>query len=170
LSEWQYFCELGWLLVNEQKWDIAARPDMLEHGQCPKYHRASPSDKLQVDDYNVEGFRRYGGDDSYEFKFNRSFKWTGANRVNCWVKVENLQADALKCVTEYSKQTHSPVNHKAFQSVPHANSGTDYGSCQKYFDPMKEQDMRKKCSFLFNYFHYEQCCSEKHSQEDHFVD
>lgn len=175
LSVFNYGCQNVWLLKNEHKWDISANPELEDKGECPTYHRASPSSKLEVVNHNFEGFQKSIQNEDlncgdYESQINATFKWIGINRVDCWVRVEHLAEDAAECVKRYSTKTGFPVDYTVFQSNFRRNAGSDYGPCQSYYDTTSENHVRDKTNFLFDYFHYGTCCNDNAIDEGQIDD
>merc|ERR1712061_662489 len=99
---------MGWKQLG--KWDSAARCGefFLDRGLCPKFAVADsgPSGSaavldgarssapkalngITVLDHNKDGFAHW--QNSYEGQFNNTFRAIGVDRVNCWVRIENLR-------------------------------------------------------------------------------
>eukprot|EP00416_Gambierdiscus_australes_P038076 CAMPEP_0171095988 /NCGR_PEP_ID=MMETSP0766_2-20121228/43486_1 /TAXON_ID=439317 /ORGANISM="Gambierdiscus australes, Strain CAWD 149" /LENGTH=274 /DNA_ID=CAMNT_0011554869 /DNA_START=47 /DNA_END=871 /DNA_ORIENTATION=+ len=177
LSQWSYCCEKAWSLNTFGLWDTSAACGewILAHGYCPSFsgelthpskEKQGPRYTCHTDDPNVDGFREYllGGcpKPEYEQQFNATFREIGPDRVDCWIRVENLQEDAHRCLREYSKQTGRPVDHKALDDRLLNSNGWDnaghHEKCDVYFSPTLEQKAIEKNAFLFKYFGYEKCC------------
>merc|ERR1719245_1955759 len=102
-------------------WDnaVVCGKELLHGGLCPKFsgkRSFGPQGyDLHVDDYNpgayLKQLHQSGG--MYEQQFNATFQEIGPDRVNCWVRTENLEADSYKCLREYQRLTGHPVNFAA---------------------------------------------------------
>lgn len=167
LSAWSYCCEKAWVLKNLGIFDSAAKCGEfhLEHGLCPQFTGNKTAEKrynLKVNDLNANGFHTVVEQPTsalYEMQFNRTFSAVGYNRVNCWVTVENIEADAHKCVNQYVQMTGYDADLSALTGKFKNNKG-HHSSCNSYYSPRAEEVVHRHNSYLFNYFGYGPCCGE----------
>jgi len=168
VSEWSYCCERTWASQNGlpelAKFDCGSA--LLAADLCPKFSFQDgiiDRKHIQTDDLNVAAFHALLGSRSemvYERNFNTTLRTIGPDRVNCWVRVENIEETVRECLRQYEELTGSPVYEGALNGEFYSNSGL-HGDCQEYFTPDVEQHVRDRNQFVFKYFGYTGCCDSK---------
>lgn len=106
-------------------------------------------------------------------RFNYTYPVRSA--VDCWVRMESLEADARTCLRMYEEHAGGRVDWSGFNvtqarlgaSLPGAGSRADtHGPCSKYYNA-REMDAMLQSSddgFLYRAFGYKTCCGG--SEED----
>jgi len=197
VSIWAYMCEKAWVAksfgdsegyakIGDSLWE--------SRGLCPKFsgRKEARTDTgfwakqglttkpisytVKVEDANAKGFAEAiklpGVGDAYERQFNRTFSTIGLDRVNCWIRMENLKEDARKCIQEFAQFSGQKVDlsgvEKAERLEPFPGQSDAYNSghhasCEEYFPPDGEAEhyMHTMNSFLFKRFGYGKCCDSK---------
>mmetsp|Transcript_83775 Transcript_83775/g.194896 ORF Transcript_83775/g.194896 Transcript_83775/m.194896 type:complete len:274 (+) Transcript_83775:18-839(+) len=165
VSAWAYCCEKAWAWQRLQHWDAAAPcgAAIMKKGHCPSYsgNKTLLHYTLLVEQHNRAGFmellqdRNDGFVQLYERQFNSTFRVIGAERVNCWVRFENLHEDTNTCVRKYADLTGLRVDYSF--SRREKNQGF-HNLCQKYYCLQTKQMVRRANAFLLKHFGYTSCC------------
>merc|ERR1719362_458963 len=121
----------------------------LDDGNCPtfKFNEKRLEDPPRLMEPNREGFQRYllqGNQKTlYERQFNLTFGEIGPQRVNCWVKVENIEGDLKSCLWKYFRWSGSRPDWAVLDEAFPSNRGV-HGTCEAYYSPAEER------SFLYD--------------------
>jgi len=168
LSSWAYCCKNTWASHNGlpeiDRFDCGA--GLMAADLCPTFSFQDgiiDKEHIQTDDLNVAAFHKTFGtpyEKIYERDFNTTMATIGADRVNCWVRVENLEETTRECLRQYEQLTGNPINHAALNLPVFRNEG-EHGDCQEYFPSYAEQHARDINPFVFKYFGYSGCCDSK---------
>jgi len=162
VSQWSYCCEKAWAQQEFGEQNPAATQgakSMLQAGDCPRFRRNETDHSIHVDEPNTAGFQRYVQKNPtfYESQFNITFHDVGPGRVNCWVRVENLEGDTRHCLREYERWSGYKADWAVLNKEFRSNRG-HHGACQAYYSPEEGQRRLNDNWFLFNYFGYSSCC------------
>jgi len=164
VSWWSYCCEKAWakkFIPRMGRWGCGEH--LLDRGLCPSFNfkdKVVRREQIQISWPNVEGFlsQLLDAAGAYEKVFNLTFKLIGPDRVNCWVEVENIDADMLKCLRKYQQQTGNPVDYTKVKKRVFHNAGV-HDQCHKYYTPESEKLVRRQNAFLYKYFSFNTCCA-----------
>lgn len=177
---WSYCCEKAWVQENLGINDAAAAcgKTTLSRGECPKYSGSKTDTdqgyELQIDDLNTNGFEEFLNRDGgyhaaiYEMQLNKTFEEVGLDRVNCWIRVENVVQDMRSCMEQYEQYSGVKASAAAIKGLEAMESAKmkqvtsqDDHNCETNFKdaPQAEQTVRKQNSFLLNYFGYSTMCN-----------
>lgn len=177
LSQWSYCCERTWggqYIPDMARWDCGK--DYMTLGLCPQFSfKDGKIDRAHIItvDKNVAGFHRVLANNTcptYDGFFNITMEDIGPKRVNCWVRVDNLEESARKCLREYEQLTGNKVNYAALDGkFAYSNAG-QHGDCSEYFTPEAEQRVRERNPIVFNYFGITSCCNSIHVEDNSWGD
>lgn len=175
VSQWEYECEKTYLKRVYGQEDSAANYQYQEeHGMCPTFiaNQSGTGNKWVAFpvDPNYEGFHASGvtAAGAYQRQIMGNLQNIGWERVNCWVRFENLQDSMSRCLQEFTEATGKPINKDLIPSASLAShtaaQGTEshHGACKDYFPNTTvgldaQRSVRTANAELYKYFNF-RCC------------
>jgi len=179
VSQWEYQCEKTYLSRVRGQQDRAGNVQYLERlGLCPSLTSSQNAQTNKWEafpvDPNFAGFSGAlyadaGRASQYQRQIQVNLQSIGFDRVNCWVRFENLNATMTRCLQEFQAATGKPVNVSKVEAPPWQATklaqGTDshHRSCKDYYPnttagAAAAARVLDGNRVLFKYFEYTTCC------------
>mmetsp|Transcript_97977 Transcript_97977/g.219258 ORF Transcript_97977/g.219258 Transcript_97977/m.219258 type:complete len:281 (+) Transcript_97977:66-908(+) len=175
VSSWEYLCEKTYLQrVYGQKNSAAVYQMQEAQGMCPTFigNQTGPNNKWEAFpvDANYDGFYATGAgvNGLYQNQIMGNLQNMGLDRVNCWVRFENLQDSMSRCLQEFQEATGKPVNElivplaSVVASEKAQGMDSHHSGCKDYFPHTTDgreaaSGVRRANAQLFEYFGFS-CC------------
>mmetsp|Transcript_72096 Transcript_72096/g.211226 ORF Transcript_72096/g.211226 Transcript_72096/m.211226 type:complete len:286 (-) Transcript_72096:113-970(-) len=179
VSQWEYQCEKTYLLRVHGQQDGAANAQHLEEqGMCPSLTSSMNTQTSMWEafpvDPNYDGFFASLSEDAgranmYQAQIQGNLQSIGFDRVDCWVRFEDLDATMNRCLQEFRAATGKPVNLTAVEAPSRKVAlgvqamDSHHGSCKDYYPntPAGNAAAARVLNgnrMLFEYFNYTTCC------------
>mmetsp|Transcript_38877 Transcript_38877/g.81333 ORF Transcript_38877/g.81333 Transcript_38877/m.81333 type:complete len:280 (+) Transcript_38877:72-911(+) len=176
VSSWEYLCEKTYLQrVYGQKNSAAVYQMQEAQGMCPTFigNQTGPNNKWEAFpvDANYDGFYATGAgvNGLYQNQIMGNLQNMGLDRVNCWVRFENLQDSMSRCLQEFQEATGKPVDEgivplaSLTSRTMHQGTDSHHSGCKDYFPNTAagrkaESEVRRGNAQLFEYFNFT-CCA-----------
>lgn len=169
VSDWEYHCEKTYAALKTGQPNTAGGGEnMLEKDQCPSFSlkfnnhtekwEAFPNPEAP----NYEGFRAAVADGtvgsgSYQKQIKTNLAQIGYQRINCWVRYENLMPDMDRCLREYELATGNSIDRSKFGGR-HENTQSHHFPCQNYYTDRERNHVRESNKEIMEHFNYTTCC------------
>mmetsp|Transcript_114331 Transcript_114331/g.243833 ORF Transcript_114331/g.243833 Transcript_114331/m.243833 type:complete len:280 (+) Transcript_114331:73-912(+) len=176
VSSWEYLCEKTYLQrVYGYKNSAAVYQTQEARGMCPTFigNQTGPNGKWEAFpvDPNYDGFlaNLAGAEGLYQGAIMGNLQNMGLDRVNCWVRFENLQDSMSRCLQEFQEATGKPVDEgivplaSLTSRTMHQGTDSHHSGCKDYFPNTAagrkaESEVRRGNAQLFEYFNFT-CCA-----------
>jgi len=169
VSQWAYQCEKTYLWREHGQYDSAGNLNDGWKAKCPTFKAANETfhgkQRLKgvTVDKNVKGFQRWvNTTPPFIRQFHMYFEETlKKDRVNCWVRLEDLQGTFRQCLRKFENFTGRKVNWTNFDvmlGTAERLHNSTHDHCSQYYTPELRGHVEKRDSSLFSFFGYKDCC------------